>query len=113
MSTKTELRYDTPEKREQVTRKRYDEEREFEAHHAFRVALRDHAAPLEARLILLEREREELVKLVEVAACPNCDGRGWYAQPTMPDGEPEQVQCQFCDERSGLLSRIRSTATTK
>jgi hypothetical protein len=62
----------------------------------------------EAELSRVRQERDEAVKLLGVAACPSCDGRGWYAQPTMPDGEPEQIQCQFCDERSTFLAKLRT-----
>jgi predicted Zn-ribbon and HTH transcriptional regulator len=29
--------------------------------------------------------------------CPNCPNQGWYAVPNIHTGEPEQVQCEFCE----------------
>jgi hypothetical protein len=31
----------------------------------------------------------------ELKACPNCNNVGWYVMADT-NGEPEQVQCQFC-----------------
>lgn len=35
--------------------------------------------------------------IVPVEDCPNCPNQGWYAQPNNHTGEPEQVQCEFCE----------------
>jgi len=32
----------------------------------------------------------------EILDCPKCDNRGWFIV-TGRDGEPEQVQCEWCD----------------
>lgn len=37
--------------------------------------------------------------LLEIAACPNCDGSGAYY-----DGRGEVCQCQWCSERHDLLN---------
>ena len=29
--------------------------------------------------------------------CPNCPNQGWYVHPNNYTGEPEQVQCEFCE----------------
>lgn len=47
-SQPTTTKYDTPEKRERITP--YKQDDDFDKSHAYRVALRDHAAPLEQSL---------------------------------------------------------------
>jgi hypothetical protein len=42
--------------------------------------------------------------LLEIAACPQCDGSGSYGREG-EDGECLQMQCQWCDERTALLSQ--------
>lgn len=46
-----------------------------------------------------------MADILKAAQCPSCDGRGWYAVPSMPDGEPVQQQCQWCDQRPIILAR--------
>lgn len=35
-----------------------------------------------------------------------CNGQGWYITANSNTGEPEQQQCQFCDEHPDLQSRL-------
>lgn len=45
--------------------------------------------------------------LGEIKACPQCgDMKGYTVEPSMPDGEPEQVQCQWCDEYHRLYPNV-------
>lgn len=44
----------------------------------------------------------ELYSLLEVAACPCCDGSGAYY-----DGYGEVCQCQWCDERTKVIAKAR------
>lgn len=78
----------------------------------------------------LERELNQAKGLLEVAACPNCDGSGSTAVkissrksvtremasdaccPEMEgslysDDEWEQQQCQWCDEKKALMLRVK------
>lgn len=40
---------------------------------------------------------------LEATPCPNCGGQGWYVVPNRNTGDPEQEQCQWCDEKSTAL----------
>ena len=44
----------------------------------------------------------ELYVLLEIAACPCCDGSGAYY-----DGYGEVCQCQWCDERTKVIAKAR------
>jgi len=57
------MKYDSEWKRRELADPLFGEDEAPLAHHAFRVALRDHAAPLEAELLEL---RERLGKAVEI-----------------------------------------------
>lgn len=46
--------------------------------------------------------RELLIKLLEVATCPNCDGSGSIPHQVSED-EWEAEQCQWCAERDEVL----------
>ena len=51
----------------------------------------------------LRSEIRGLRGLLSAAKCPNCSGQGFY---TVCDGDfPEQVQCQWCAERSELIGQ--------
>lgn len=58
----------------------------------------DTPLPPAEQVVRMREAGEAMSVLLKSASCPNCDGRGWYAEPSMPDGEPEQVQCQWCYE---------------
>jgi hypothetical protein len=61
-------------------------------------------------IIKEQQERiEKLDRLLQAVIadgfCPECgDGRGYTVHQTMPFGEPEQVQCQWCDEAAQEVS---------
>jgi hypothetical protein len=46
----------------------------------------------------LEKQLEQAKALLKIATCPCCDGCGAY-----PDEYGEPIQCQWCDERDGLI----------
>jgi len=48
----------------------------------------------------LEQQRGELVALLKIAGCPNCDGSGAFYS-NMGD----VCQCQFCDELTKALAK--------
>lgn len=55
---------------------------------------------LEERARIAEQREAELVKLLEVAECPQCDGTG-VVYPS-----PGHIhQCQWCDERDAILAK--------
>jgi hypothetical protein len=45
---------------------------------------------------------KKLEKLLELAKCPDCDGSGSIPHQ-FQDGEWDQQQCQWCDERSKMV----------
>lgn len=45
------------------------------------------------RIEQIEKKNAELLKLLDIAACPCCDKSGSYY-----DGQGEVNQCQWCDE---------------
>jgi hypothetical protein len=45
---------------------------------------------------------EELERLLKAADCPDCDGSGSIPHQFM-DGEWDQQQCQWCDERNKMI----------
>lgn len=61
-----------------------------------------------------ERGRNEALKLLEIARCPDidCDNKGTVAC-RISDDEWESQQCQFCDERKKLLETARSSEGRK
>lgn len=80
------------------------------------------------RLGVARSETEALLKLLEAACCPNCDGSGSIVhtvaaccgRPTRsgeccgdPVPEQEQEQCQWCFERAAAISRSPQTAVPK
>lgn len=50
----------------------------------------------------LKRERDELLKLLEISKCPQCDGGGSFY-----DGDGDPAQCQFCFERKESIASIK------
>ena len=44
----------------------------------------------------------ELLELLEIAACPQCDGSGAFY-----DNHGEVCQCQWCDERKKAIAKAR------
>jgi hypothetical protein len=57
----------------------------------------------EKELAIVRAENEQLRSILTVAACPNCDGQGWYPAFDRNGEEVEQVQCQWCAERTSLI----------
>ena len=67
-------------------------------------------------------ELAEMRSLLAHAACPTCDGRGWYVEPghacrneqecmeRCP--EPVQVQCEWCDRRRTACGKNGSPGIT-
>ena len=54
----------------------------------------------------IARLRRLLEAVVDAGGCPECgDGRGWTVRASMPDGEPEQIQCMWCDETHDALRK--------
>ena len=45
---------------------------------------------------------EKLEELLQLAKCPDCDGSGSIPHQFM-DGEWDQQQCQWCDERNKMI----------
>lgn len=44
----------------------------------------------------------------EYINCPNCPNQGWWVDANPYTGEPEQVQCEFCEtEENSVFSVIR------
>ena len=91
---------------------------------------------IDSILALIASEQKPLVKLLEIAKCPNCDGSGaiphqisdsQYVTHDMasdagnPDLEGslysqeafELEQCQWCDERKGLLEVLNGQNTIR
>ena len=62
-------------------------------------------AKIKAAAAQLERYEKAMVLLNECReCCPECGDRcGYTVYPGMPDGQPVQQQCQWCDEADGLL----------
>jgi hypothetical protein len=52
-----------------------------------------------------------LLEMLKAARCPNCDEQGWYVVPHRNTGEPEQQQCQWCDERRQYVNDISKEKT--
>jgi len=50
---------------------------------------------------LQQERREKIIKWMDVAKCPNCNGDGVVARPDF-DGEPILEQCQWCDEKAEI-----------
>jgi outer membrane murein-binding lipoprotein Lpp len=44
--------------------------------------------------------------------CPNCPNQGWYAVPNIHTGEPEQVQCEFCETDENSKFYLANKATS-
>lgn len=60
----------------------------------------------------LEAVRAAIIKAVPEILCGDCQGAGFTVQPSMPDGEPEQIQCN-CQERPiRLVDIARALAKT-
>ena len=82
---------------------------------------------LKQKLAQVERERDEAVRLLEIANCPQCDGSGAIAHPVeriesnccgrplssgeccgnpvpIPVQDIEFEECQFCAEKSAFLA---------
>ena len=47
--------------------------------------------------------RERIIKLLEIAKCPNCEGSGVMGR-TDNNGDVEWEQCQWCDERKKAIA---------
>lgn len=52
---------------------------------------------------------------VRTITCRTCGGDGYTVEPSMPDGEPEQVQCNDCHAEGEYttLDEVRRVLTTK
>ena len=47
-----------------------------------------------------------IAAVVAADICPECgSGCGFNIVPSMPDGEPEQVQCMWCDHARRALGK--------
>lgn len=57
------------------------------------------------RATQLEAVRAACIKANPSILCKDCEGVGYYVIPTMPDGEPEQQQCN-CQEREIRLADV-------
>ncbi len=58
---------------------------------------------------LKEQEGKLLGVLDQYGVCPNCGDQGFYVQPD-GNGEPEQIQCQWCHERADSLFNLKARA---
>lgn len=60
-----------------------------------------------ARKDALLREAKGLLGFTAATkTCPSCDGSGAMVVAEDADGSPHVMQCQWCDERDKILTRI-------
>lgn len=76
----------------------------------FKVADRDYIYRPDVERLIDQIAKGQLGVIAESEGkqCPNCNNEGWYIM-TNSNGEPEQIQCQFCYEEQGSKFRVLNT----
>ena len=67
---------------------------------------------VDAELDMVRKAQEYKVKAAladrfsKADCCPYCPNVGWYAQANMNTGEPEQIQCEWCETKETSLFKV-------
>ena len=60
----------------------------------------------DSQLLQSKKERELMLKLLEVAGCPNCDGSGQFYDGMISPDTPRVVKCDWCASVKELITKL-------